>query len=68
MIKCIDKGKWTCIGRSGKPKASYTTSNDAISAAKIINTNDSKPETKLVTYKCTHCHNYHLLTVKKKIK
>jgi hypothetical protein len=68
MIKCTDKGVWTCIGRSGVPKKSYTTSDAAISAAKIVNNLDPKPKTKLVAYKCTHCNQYHLLTVKKKEK
>ena len=68
MIKCHDKGIWTCIGKSGKPKKSYPTSDAAISAAKLVNEHDPKPDTKLVAYKCTHCSNYHLLTVKKKLK
>jgi hypothetical protein len=66
MIKCTDKGKWTCIGRNGKPKKSYKTDNGAIMAAKIVNEKDPKTETKLVAYKCTHCQLYHLLTVPKR--
>lgn len=68
MIKCVDKGRWTCIGRSGIPKKSYPDSDKAINAAKLVNNLDPKPGTKLVAYKCTHCHQYHLLTVKKKEK
>lgn len=68
MIKCTDKGRFTCLSRSGLPKKSYTTSDSAISAAKIVNEKDPKPNTKLVAYKCTHCNQYHLLTVKKKEK
>ena len=68
MIKCHDKGKWTCIGRNGKPKKSFPTDNAAISAAKLSNNFDANPNTKLVAYKCTHCNQYHLLTVTKKIK
>ena len=48
MIKCTDKGKWTCIGRNGKSKKSYKTDNGAIMAAKIVNEKDPKTETKLV--------------------
>jgi hypothetical protein len=68
MIKCKDKGIWTCIGRSGKPKRQFDTSDSAIHAAKIINLKDSKKDTKLVAYKCTNCHKYHLLTVLKRIR
>ena len=68
MIKCVDKGIWTCISKSGVLKKSYGTSDVAISAAKLVNKHDSKETTKLVAYKCTHCHKYHLLTVNKKIK
>jgi hypothetical protein len=67
MIKCTDKGIWTCISRSGIPKKSYDTDNAAISAAKIVNLKDPKPDTKLVAYKCTHCQKYHLLSVMKKV-
>jgi hypothetical protein len=68
MIKCIDKGKWTCISNSGEPKKSYGNSDAAINAAKLVNKNVPKETTKLVAYKCTRCHKYHLLTVNKKIK
>lgn len=68
MIKCVDKGRWTCIGRTGIAKKAYPDANTAISAAKIVNEEDPKPNTKLVAYKCTHCNQYHLLTVKKKEK
>jgi len=68
MIKCVDKGIWTCISRYGVPKKSYDNDSAAIIAAKLINEHDAKPNTKLVAYKCTHCHKYHLLTVRKKIK
>ena len=65
MIKCVDKGIWTCIGRTGIPKKSYPDDKSAISAAKIVNEKDPKPKTKLVAYKCTHCGQFHLLTVNK---
>jgi hypothetical protein len=68
MIKCVDKGIWTCIGRNGVPKKSYTDDKSAISAAKIVNEKDPKQYTKLVAYKCSHCNQFHLLTVNKKIK
>jgi len=67
MIKCKDSGRFTCIGRSGKPKISYTTADFAINAAKMINRKNSEAVTKLVAYKCTHCHKYHL-TSKLKMK
>jgi hypothetical protein len=68
MIKCVDKGIWTCISNLGVPKKSYDNSDAAISAAKLVNKQEPKETTKLVAYKCTHCHKYHLLTVNKKIK
>jgi hypothetical protein len=68
MVKCTDKGIWTCISKNNTPKKSYPDDKSAISAAKIVNEKDPKVGTKLVAYKCSHCHNYHLLTVKKRIK
>jgi len=67
MVKCTDKGKWTCISRNGLAKKAYPDDKTAISAAKIVNEKDPKLGTKLVAYKCTHCHQYHLLTVRKKL-
>jgi hypothetical protein len=66
MIKCTNKGIWTCISRNGIPKKSYEDDKSAISAAKIVNQKHPKPDSKLVAYKCSYCHKYHLLTVKKK--
>jgi phosphoribosylcarboxyaminoimidazole (NCAIR) mutase len=66
MIKCVDKGIWTCISRSGVPKRSYDSDKAAISAAKIVNSKNPELKTKLVAYKCTNCKKYHLMSVKKK--
>ena len=66
MIKCVNKGVWTCISRNGIPKKSYNDSDSAISAAKLVNKHHQKDTTKLVAYKCAYCHKYHLLTVNKK--
>lgn len=68
MIKCYDKGIWTCISKNGKPKKSFKTSDDAINFAKWANNKFDSEDTKQVAYKCTNCHQYHLLTVKKRIK
>ena len=68
MIKCIDNGKWTCIGQSGKPKKAFESDVGAIDAAKRINESNNFQYTKLVAYKCSHCFKYHLVTVKKKIR
>ena len=68
MIKCVDKGIWTCIGRNGVPKKSYLNDKSAISGANIVNEKDRKQNTKLVAYKCKNCNKYHLLTVSKKMK
>lgn len=68
MIKCHDKGMWTCIGRNGVPKKSFPDDVSAISAAKIVNMNNPDSLTKLVGYKCTHCHKYHLLSVMKRVR
>jgi hypothetical protein len=66
MIKCTDKGKWTCVGRNGVPKKSFPDDKSAINSAKIINEKYPQPDSKKVAYKCSHCGKYHLLTVKKK--
>ena len=68
MVKCTNKGIWTCISRSGVPKKSYSNQNSAISAAKIVNEKDPKLNTKLVAYKCSNCMQYHLMTNFKKRK
>lgn len=68
MIKCTNKGKWTCISRNGTPKKSYPNSDSAISAAKLVNEHNTEKNTKLVAYKCDHCQKYHLLTVNNKKK
>ena len=68
MIKCIDKGKWTCISRNNTPKKSYPTADIAIRAAKCVNDINLEKPTKLVAYKCTYCFKYHLVTVFKNKK
>jgi hypothetical protein len=68
MRKCIDKGAFTCIGRSGKPKRRFETSEHAISAAKLINDRHKELTTKLVGYKCSHCHGFHLTTHTKRVR
>jgi hypothetical protein len=68
MIKCTDKGIWTCISRGGSPKKSYDTDNEAIRVAKFINEKNPDTNTKLVAYKCSNCRKYHLLSVKKSKK
>ena len=62
MIKCVDKGIFTCIGRNGNPKRRFDTPEQVISAAKLINGKNKDSNTKLVGYKCSHCHGYHLTT------
>jgi hypothetical protein len=62
MIKCTDKGFFTCISSDGKPKASFDTSDEAINKAKYLNQKYPKKNQKLVGYKCTNCHKYHLTT------
>ena len=62
MIKCVDKGIYTCISRSGIPKKKYTSDNDAIYAAKFQNIKFPNSHQKLVAYKCSHCFCYHLTT------
>jgi len=68
MIKCNDNGRMTCVPRSGKPKSKWETSDEAIENAKYINNKYPKKDSKLVAYKCTHCHKYHLTTKKKRIR
>ncbi len=68
MLKCVDKGIWTCISRSGLYKKSYESADIAIESAKFINSNNSNSITKLVAYKCTHCYKYHLMSVYKKFR
>ena len=68
MVKCIDKGAYTCISKHGKKKHRYDTSEEAITAAKIINDKNNDTVTKLVAYKCSHCFGYHLTTHFKRIR
>ena len=68
MIKCTDKGKWTCIAKSGKPKKAFLNQDKAIDFAKWANKKFPQRNQKQVAYKCTHCHQYHLLTVSIKPK
>lgn len=68
MQKCYDKGVFTCISRHGVPKKRFETDAAAISAAKIINELNKNLPTKLVGYKCTQCHGYHLTTHLKRIR
>lgn len=62
MIKCKDNGNLTCVSKSGKPKNRWKTDTEAIDKAKYLNTRYTKEDTKLVAYKCTNCHHYHLTT------
>jgi hypothetical protein len=64
MIKCTDKGVFTCRTRDNKPKKEFDTDADAITFAKWANKKFGDGKTKQVAYKCTNCHKYHLLTVK----
>jgi len=66
MIKCVDKGMFTCIGRNGTPKREFPSAEAAISAAKWANDKFPDEFTKQVGYKCTHCQKYHLTTVQKR--
>lgn len=67
MIKCVDKGALTCVAKSGKPKNRWKTDKEAIKNAKYINENKLQDEDyKLVAYKCTHCHHYHLTSKSKR--
>lgn len=67
MIKCKDNRNLTCISANGKPKSRWKTSDEAIENAKYINQKYLKDECfKLVAYKCTYCHHYHLTKSKKK--
>ena len=68
MIKCVDNGIMTCISKNGNPKNRYRSADLAIRAAKISNDKYSNGLTKLVAYKCTHCHYYHLTTKSKRIR
>ena len=68
MIKCVDKGLFTCLSRDGKPQSRWLTSDEAIENAKYLNKKWVNENSKLVAYKCTHCNHYHLTTKFKKIK
>lgn len=68
MIKCKDNGIYTCISKNGNPKNRYDSDNEVIEEAKRLNKKYFSETTKLVGYKCTQCHKYHLTTVKKRIR
>lgn len=68
MIKCKDNGSMTCVSKAGRPKNRWKTSDEVIAKAKYLNEKYPKKDTKLVGYKCSHCHHYHLTTNKKRIR
>ena len=68
MIKCKDNGALTCVSKQGTPKSRWETDKEVIEKAKFLNTKYPSSDTKLVGYKCSHCHFYHLTTVAKKKK
>ena len=68
MVKCKHNGALTCVSKSGKPKNRYNTDSEVIKEAKRVNKKYFSETTEVVGYKCTHCHHYHLTTVKKKRK
>ena len=69
MIKCKDNGIYTCMSKNGNHKNRYDTSDEVIAEAKRVNKkyHEGKP-TKVVGYKCSHCHYYHLTTVLKRVR
>lgn len=68
MIKCKDSGEYTCVSRSGRLKQSYSTADLAIEKAKEVNDMNPNSPTKLIVYKCTQCHKYHLTSTKRRIR
>lgn len=66
MFKCVDNGKDTCYSKSGEPKSRWSTDKEAIEKAKRLNEKFYDPDTKLVAYKCSHCHYYHLTRKKRR--
>ena len=55
MIKCFDKGMWTCISRNGTPKKSYDDDKSAINAAKIVNEKNNFIPFNLQYFFCPKC-------------
>ena len=66
MIKSKNYGHLNCISKRGELKSRWKTSDEIIEAAKKANTKYPSEETKVVGYKCSHCHHYHLTTTKKR--
>lgn len=62
MIKCKDNGVMTCVSKNGNAKSRWKTDTEAINNAKYLNEKYPSEQTKLVAYKCTNCHHYHLTT------
>lgn len=62
MIKGKNYGEFSCLSSSGAPKSRWDTADEAIANAKYINKTYPEDDTKLVAYKCSHCHHYHLTT------
>lgn len=69
MIKSTDNGIYSCISKSGKEKNRYNSSDEVIAEAKRVNKkyHSDKPS-KVVGYKCPHCHYYHLTTTRKRVR
>ena len=68
MIKSKDYGKYNCINKRGNYKNRYDSAEIAISTAKFVNQKNPNSPTKLVAYKCSHCHYYHLTSKPKRIR
>ena len=68
MIKSKNFGIFNCMSKSGKPKSAWDTSDEIIEQAKYLNKKYPSDKTKLIGYKCSHCHKHHLTTTKKRIR
>lgn len=66
MIKSKNFGIFNCISKNGTPKSAWNTADEAIKKTKFLNEKYPSETTKLIGYKCSHCHKYHLTTTKKR--
>lgn len=68
MISGSTNNSKACYSHSGKLKTAYNTSDEAINAAKYVNSKDKLSPNKLVAYKCMCCFKYHLTSKPKRIR
>jgi len=67
-MKCLTPDGLDELGnQKWKEKRKYSTLDEAIRIAKIVNIDPNRPR-KVIAYKCPNCHQYHIGRGSRKIK